>query len=479
MTDIEPNTFNNYFVNIGNSLGSKFGDFTLPSLHLYCDVNIDFGVIPTPFVLNYLLKLTNTSLDVLGLDGKLLAIAAPAIAPILTFIFNKSLLLGYIPDDWKLARVTPLYKGKGKKSDCASYRPIFVISHIPKIIESYVKVVLVNHLIDNNLFSQNQSAYMKNQSTVYALHTFIDDVLSNINNSLITGVVQLDLRKGFDTINHEILLFKLEKYGIKNNALLWFKSYLFNRKQIVKCNTHLSSSQTLSIGVPQGTILGPMLFLIFINDFSSNLGPASSILYADDASIYNSGSNLAEVQSSLQRYVDLTIEWLHANKLHVNNDKSTSMLLGTRQRINNLDLHVKIENTSLEMCNNSKLLGVVIDNCLSWNDHVEYLYKKISPKLGILYRLSKFLSKPILNTIYLTLIQPDFDYCISLWGNCSSGNINKIQKLQNRAARIVSNENNWNISSSELIEQLKWMNIKTRHDYFIYLIMLKLLMVLV
>ena len=119
-----------------------------------------------------------------------------------------------------------------------------------------------------------------------------------------------------------------------------------------------------------------MLFLIFINDFSSNLGPASSILYADDASIYNSGSNLAEVQSSLQRYVDLAIEWLHANKLHVNNDKSTSMLLGTRQRINNLDLHVKIENTSLETCNNSRLLGVVIDNCLSWNDHIEYLYKK-------------------------------------------------------------------------------------------------------
>ena len=178
-----------------------------------------------------------------------------------------------------------------------------------------------------------------------------------------------------------------------------------------------------------------MLFLIFINNFSSNLGPASSILYADDASIYNSVSNLAEVLSSLQQYVDLATEWLHANKLHVNNDKSTSMLLGTRQRINNLNLHVKIENTSLEICNNSKLLGV--DNCLSWNDHIEYLYKKISPKLGILYRLSKFLSKPILNTICLTLIQPDFDYCISLWGICSSGNINKIQKLQNRAARIV------------------------------------------
>ena len=158
---------------------------------------------------------------------------------------------------------------------------------------------------------------------------------------------------------------------------------------------------------------------------------------------------------------------------HTPQYKLSDPLLGTRQQINNLDLHVKIENTSLETCNNSKLLGVVIDNCLSWNDHIEYLYKKISPKLGILYRLSKFLSKPILNTIYLTLIQPDFDYCISLWGNCSSGSINKIQKLQNRAARIVSNEYNWNISSSELIEQLKWMNIKTRRDYFISLIMFK------
>ena len=155
-------------------------------------------------------------------------------------LFNKSLTLGYVQDDWKLARVTPLYKGNGCRNVLGNYRPISVISHVPKILQKYVNCMLNTYLYEHSLLYNDQFAYVKSQSTVNALHTLVDTTLYNINNSMLTGIVQLDLKKGFDTINHKILLYKLQKYGMSSNCLNWFESYLNNRKQIVKCNDKLS-----------------------------------------------------------------------------------------------------------------------------------------------------------------------------------------------------------------------------------------------
>ena len=297
--------------------------------------------------------------------------------------------------------------------------------------------MLNKYLCENSLLKNDQFAYVKYQSTVNALHTVVDIALNNINNSMLTGIVQLDLRKGFDTINHKILLYKLQKYGINANCLSWFQSYLNNRKQIVKCNNKLSVPCNLTIGVPQGTILGPTLFILYINDFSTFVDPVICLRYADDTSLVAWGKNIIEIQEKLQTGADKALQWLHNNRLFINSNKSSCLLLGSGQRLNNLSLNVSISVVGLNMCTETKLLGIIIDNSLSWEKQIEYVCSKVSPKIGILYRLSEFLSQNILNIIYNTIIQPDFDYCVTVWGNCSSVHFNKLQKLQNRAARIT------------------------------------------
>ena len=473
--DITADDFNYYFSTVGNNIGNIFDDnVTLPEFHVGLHNSFEFGTVTNTFVCRELCSLKNNlNLDVLGLDGYILSVAAHVLSPSLCFIFNRSLTLGYIPDDWKLARVTPLYKGTGCKTELGNYRPISVIAHIPNIIEKFVKCNLNKFLIENSLLQDDQFAYTKYQSTTSALHTIIDTVLDNINNSLLTGFVQIDLRKGFDTINHQILLYKLQKYGIDGNCLEWFKSYLYNRKQIVKINNKMSIPCILPIGVPQGTILGPLLFVLYTNDFCQHIYPVMSIRYADDTSLCACGYDIDEVQYKLQTGTDNALEWLKENRLLVNDNKSSTMLLGTRQRVSDLELKINISDVILNMCSETKLLGVVLDNYLSWDRHIEMIYKKVYPKIGVLYRLSKFISRPILNIIYNTLIQPDFDYCISVWGNCPKIHFERLQKLQNRAARIVCNEYDWNIPSLSLIKQLGWMSIEMRKDYFISVIMYK------
>ena len=408
----------------------------------------------------------------MDLDGKILSIAAPIISYSLCHIFNLSLNNGIVPYDWKLARITPLYKGKGNKNKMCNYRPISVISHVPKILEFFVKKQLVQYLNENNLLSKNQFAYMHNRFTNTALHTFVDEILFNMNNRLLTGVCQLDIRKGFDSVNHEILLHKLEKYGVLNVSLSWFQSYLSSRSQIVKVNGKISNVCTVNIGVTQGTILGPILFVIYVNDFD-NFKDFTCIRYADDSFLSSTGYSPSDVELKLQNALDVAINWFNENRLLVNSSKSNTILFGTKQNIKTDKLHVKVLNECLPQVKDTKLLGVKLDCSLVFDKHVVYVFNKLSTKIGVLYRMSKCLAKDILNTIYLTIVQPDIDYCLSLWGNSADVYINRIQLMQNREARIVIGIYDWNMSVSKLIKDLGWMNLKTRHDYFILLIMYK------
>ena len=187
-----------------------------------------------------------------------------------------------MPNDFKKARVTPVFKNKGDRNIAANYRPISVISHFGKVLENIVKKQLVDFLLKHRLLSSNQFAYIKGKSTQTALHTITESLLRNIDNGEITAACFLDLSKCFDTVSHHILLHKLKHMGIKNTELKWFASYLNNQTQIVRANGLVSRSCCLTIGVPQGTILGPLLFLIYANELPSCLSSGSCIMYADD-----------------------------------------------------------------------------------------------------------------------------------------------------------------------------------------------------
>ena len=450
--------FNDFFSKVGETLKQNLTDNDLP-IHVYDNPEIDevfnFYEININSVLKELLNLPNRrSLDVLDMENKLLRISAPVIAPFLTHIFNLSLYHGKIPSDFKLARVTPIFKGQGDTNDPNNYRAISVVSTVAKIFEKNVKTPLITHFENNNLMSAYQFAYLKNRSTQTALHQILDECMYNTDIGNLNMVCCLDLSKGFDTLSHEIILHQFKKYGITSTNLLWFQSYLSNRQQMIKFDSNISSVNYLNTGVPQGTVLGPIIFLIYVNDLTkiNNTIPATIIMYADDTTLLCKGKTALELKSNTEASLRYVHQWFKSNRLIVNPNKSFVMPIASLYKVKTIpnEICIMLDDTRLMFCNEIKLLGIYIDQTLSFTAQVDYIRKKVCPKIGLIHRLRHFLSQDTLNTVYLTTIQPIFDYCLSVWGKVS---VQNHQKLQKRCARAVTGIFDHDISSASLIKK--------------------------
>ena len=477
--DISAQAFNDFFSSIGTNLTSDFGDFSLPEANIPTPTTpFSFTLINENFVLHQLLCLPCVpKLDILDFDIKLLRLAAPLISPLLTHVYNLSLYSGTLPVDWKTSRVTPIYKNNGHKNDPSNYRPISVISPVAKILEKSVKQQLVFYLNKFHLLSTNQSAYRSNHSTQTVLHHVVDHLLDKVNVGKINISCFLDLSKGFDTLNTDILLHKISKHGVDNNSLTWFKSYLSDRKVIVHTSSSVSGTNNINIGVPQGTVLGPTLFLLYVNDLSFAITDASLDMYADDATISCFGDTLDEAAKKLNICLTSVSHWFNINRLVINTSKSNFLVTSTRSKIKQLPehIHIKFNDVNLKRIRSTKLLGIFLDESLSFNDHITYLKQKVAPKIALIHRLRSFLPESSLNQVYLSLIHTLFDYCLTVWGNSSKQNLYAIQALQNRAARAVTGNFDFESSVSSIISNLEWMNIKQRLTYFQGLLMFKCL----
>ena len=416
----------------------------------------------------------DSSVDVLGFDLKLLAFSCETIAPIITKIVNASFLCSKLPHDWKFSRVTPVYKGKGSRDDLNNYRPISVITHVAKIAEKVVQKQLLHYLLSNDLIVADQSAYRPQHNTQTALHRVVDSWIDNVCDGLLTGVCFLDIRKCFDTINHELLKEKLSYYGVTGAEYGWFSDYLNNRCQVVFHNQELSNKNDVTIGVPQGSVLGPTLFMLFINDISQSSNVGVCNLYADDTIVYCQGNSVNEVQEKLQVCVSQLNGWYKNNKLSVNTSKSEVMVITSKRKIIADDLDNEIDGVILNYVECANYLGMKIDCHLSWNEYVNKLCANVAAKLGKLRRLKDIISSQILYKIYITAVQPCIDYAISVWGQTNEYNIYKIQRLQNFAARLITNNFDYvNCRGIELVKMLKWMNVKERCQYFTINLMFK------
>jgi hypothetical protein len=475
--ELSADEFNNHFVNIGVNVTQNVGSNNdLPHFkHPECIYRFYFKDFNVDNICKRLLALGNqSSMDFIKMDAKLLSLSAPVISAFLTKLFNLSIRTGIIPCDWKIASVTPIYKGKGAKDNKSNYRPISITSHVMKILEHEILNQLMFYLKMYELITPDQSGFLKRHSTETCLHKVLTDWIDNMDNGLFTGVSFLDIEKCFDSINHKILLFKLDKYGIKHS---WFQNYLTDRKQFVKLGNNLSSVQPVCAGVPQGSVLGPLLFILYANDISANVNIGTCNLYADDAIIYVTGNTLAETTKLLSNCLDDVSKWYNENKLSVNAKKSYSMLIHSiRKQIDDTNFNVNIGISKILNVTSTKYLGLILDSSINWQEHVLKTAAELRSKLSLLRRIAKFLSKSILSKIFLVYLQPRIEYCITVWGYSSLLNLRCMQRIQNTAARIICNEFDYvHTRSSDLLKQLNWMNVCQRRDFLLAKLMYKCL----
>ena len=401
-----------------------------------------------------------------GLDNipsRLLKMAGNIIAPSLTQIFIKSINTGIFPTEWKLARVTPIVK-KDKRDDPNNYRPISVIPTVAKIFEKIIYDQLCDYLNDNSLLTHCQSGFRSLHSTLTALIEATNSWSVNIDNGLVNGVIFIDLKKAFDTIDHTILIRKLRIYGVDSSSLKWFESYLCGRNQKCSTNGHLSNTAPVTGGVPQGSNLGPLLFLVYINDLPNCLTLASPRIFADDTNITFAASTMTDLENAVNLELRNLQRWLITNRLSLNIAKTEFMVIGSNQRIHTLSnnqIDIEIDGKSIKKVKEAKSLGLLIDEDLSWAKHIEEISKKISSAIGALKRMKPFISESTALQIYQALILPHFDYCSPVWDELSVTLSDKLQKVQNRAARVIT-RSSYDTSASILLNRLNWHNLSTR-----------------
>ena len=470
--------FNEHFTNIAQVLAQEVPVAEVnPEFYLsYTDKAFCLNTPSLDVVFNLLRKIDEkkaTGLDMI--PSKLLKMAASIVAPSLTAIFTKSILTGIYPTEWKTARVTPVFK-KGVKSDLNNYRPISVIPVVSKVFEKIVYDQLYQYLNDNKLLSSCQSGFRSLHSTLTALLEATNSWSVNIDNGFLNGVVFIDLKKAFDTIDHEIILRKLSYFGADQATIKWFQSYLSDRTQRCNVNGSLSTTSNVTCGVPQGSILGPLLFLMYINDLPNCLRDAAPRMFADDTNITLSAKTVADLKLAVTSELNNLTCWLRANRLSLNVAKTELMIIGSRQRLHSQcdEIDICIDEKMIKRVDHTKSLGLTIDAQLSWSKHVEEICKKASSAIGGLKRVRPFISKDLTVQIYNALILPYFDYCSPVW-DCMSGYLSdKLQKLQNRAARVIT-KLPFDTSSNLLLAKLKWEKLSLRRKKQKALIMYKTL----
>ena len=442
--------FNQFFTNIGPSLASKIKTDSPCSYTTFLKQNIlssfRFSLVTSESVEKIIQSLKPKSssghdeISTLLLKRISLLVSGP-----LTLMINQSLLTGIFPDKLKIAKVIPLFK-KDNPYIFDNYRPISLLPSFSKVFEKVVFIQVYEYFHSNKLLYKSQYGFRADHSTELASLELCDRILKHLDDGKLPVTIFLDLSKAFDTLDHNILLKKLHYYGIQNVALYWFKSYLSDRQQYIDLNGTESGMLKLSTGVPQGSILGPLLFLIYMNDIHEVSDKFSSILYADDTTLdsplcsfdilsdtntYNNANVTRNINLELKNITD----WLAVNKLSLNVKKTKFMIFHYRQRnISGYIPEIKIGDIMIDRVHDFNFLGLTIDENMTWKAHTHKIANKISRSCGIINSLKNILPRTILFTLYNSMILPHLQYSILSWGF----NPGKVSTLQKRAIRLIT-----------------------------------------
>ena len=438
------NELNKYFATVGENLVNKLQNSNstqcIDSFKKYCDPPVINSLFCLPVDRSELTKLIcDLKPKSPGPDGirpKVIKNIANEIVEPLLHIFNLSICTGKVADDLKLAKVIPLYK-KGETYLPGNYRPISLLNVFDKLLERLMYNRLYSHLQANNVLYEFQFGFRKNYSTILALLEVTDSIYENFDEGNLGVGIYVDLQKAFDTVNHDILLYKLFNCGVRGVVHDWFRSYLSNRQQFTQLSSIQSSTAKITCGVPQGSVLGPLLFLIYVNDIGNAVPNQKVKLFADDTNLFIFGNRLPDLEMKSNHCLNALNNWFLSNKLTLNLSKTCYMTFSHNQLIN---INITLNGQPIEKVTSCKYLGILLDGETKWVHHINSVYNKLIKFTGIFHKLRDKLPKPILKQIYFAFVYPHILYGIELYANTHSKHLDKLIVLNNKLLRILQHK---------------------------------------
>lgn len=454
-SQVSINSVNSYFSNIGKKLASKIihasvTETTVPKL-TYSQLNsMVLPGVSEQEVIDVIRGLRGDCAS--GWDGippKLFKLACPALAPVITYVCNLAIESGKFPNSLKKAIVHPIYKS-GDRDSVNNYRPISVLPTLSKVLEKILNKALSGFLDSNKIISDYQFGFRKNISTEDAVSSLVKHTVAEIERKQKCLGIFLDLSKAFDTVCVPLLINKLEVLGVRGNVLSLFSDYLSNRTQCTKIGPHISKPEQIEYGVPQGSILGPTLFLLYVNDLCSQSYPYCRLFaYADDTALIVSGNTWVEAIENAEFAMKQTMTWLNRNLLTLNIDKTKFLTFASRKSVqpprDSITLKAHVCNGRYSACNcseiartdNIRYLGVLVDSCFNWYDQLELVTTRIRSLIFIFKKLRGSADKQILFTVYTSLCESLITYCIPIWGCACKTKFINIERAQRAVLKVM------------------------------------------
>ena len=382
----------------------------------------------------------------------------------LTHIINLSIRQGYFPKAWKTGKIIPLHK-KDSKQLAKNYRPIALLPRLSLVFEKVIHEQISNYFVSNKLFHQNQHGYLKNRSCMTALLTIYDKWARAVNEKQLVGVLCMDLTAAFDLVDRDILVKKLKGYGVGTRTQQWVNSYMRDRNQFVTVNTKKSRTRMVKWGVPQGSKMGPLLFLIFVNDMMETVDHGSCEMYADDSAITVMGNSTSEIQEKLEANAGKITQWLDDNYLMLAPEKSELMIVSdkkTAKQIQNVEINV--DGKMIRQRQQIKLLGIILDNSLSFNRYIngdstnkeKGLIQTLSNRLWLIESMRKSMTENTCRMLMNGIFWGKLCYGMELYAGQNSNTIKQLQLLENRSVKIVTGQK----ANNEMLDRCKWLNIE-------------------
>ena len=454
--------FNNYFASVGQNLAKE-----LPTPNISETTTYIHRVTPTIDTINVDPKRVAQLVTSLKQDKapgpdniapKILKAAGEPIVPSLVSLFNISANSNKLPNVWKTARMTSVYK-KGDKTDKENYRPLSNLCLLSKVMETLVSDTIKKHVMeDHNMITEKQWAYRKGYSTELLLIQLTEKWKTELEKGNFVAAAFIDFRKAFDSIPHYALLKKLQAFGITGDLYHWIENYLNNRKQYTQINGKTSNQADVTFGVPQGSVLGPLLFSLFTSDLPNKVGAGDTYLYADDTTLYCIAKTADRAVNLLNRALNELYEWSITARLTIHPKKCEAMLIHKRGFMGPLK-ELRIGNGLVKWVASTRLLGVTLDNRLNWVKQLIDLRKTYAGKLALLGRM-KFLPRDALEEFYNKVILPSVLYGQILWSSGGKTHLDSMEKLHARAARIVHSLP-WDMDAHKSLNTAEWPTLDT------------------